>query len=116
MSDVKIEVDSAAVLAAFENLKTADIYNAIRDSALLVERDAKLNCPVDTGNLRASIQTEINETDTEYVAEVGTNVEYAAFVEFGTKNMEAKPYLVPALEANRDTIKESIMNALKEAN
>lgn len=33
-------------------------------------------------------------TETVYV--VGTNVEYAAYVEFGTSQMEAQPYLFPA--------------------
>lgn len=32
--------------------------------------------------------------DVVYV--VGTNVEYAAYVEFGTSKMEAQPYLFPA--------------------
>lgn len=32
--------------------------------------------------------------DTVYI--VGTNVEYAAFVEFGTSRMQAQPFLFPA--------------------
>jgi hypothetical protein len=34
--------------------------------------------------------------EAEYV--VGTNVEYAVYVEFGTSKMEAQPYLRPAAE------------------
>lgn len=34
--------------------------------------------------------------DDDVVWIVGTNVEYAAFVEFGTSKMEAQPYLLPA--------------------
>lgn len=110
---VDIKVDDSAVLAALDNLKSADVYSAIRDGALLVERDAKLNCPVDTGNLRASIQTEMNETADEYIAEVGTNVEYAGYVEYGTKKMDARPFLIPAFESNKESISQEIMNALR---
>ena len=34
--------------------------------------------------------------DDDVVYVVGTNVEYAAFVEFGTSKMKAQPYLRPA--------------------
>ena len=32
---------------------------------------------------------------------VGTNIEYAPYVEFGTRRQEAQPYLGPALEITR---------------
>lgn len=41
---------------------------------------------------------------------VGTNVEYAVYVEFGTSRMEAQPYLRPAVEqavTEMDTIADS---------
>ena len=45
---------------------------------------------------------------------VGTNVEYAVYVEFGTSRMEAQPYLRPAAEqavAELDQIADDIDNA-----
>ena len=46
---------------------------------------AKLLCPVDTGYLRESIQTNFAWLPSgEYVGTVGTIVEYAPYVEFGT--------------------------------
>lgn len=56
------------------------IQEALTKCALLVEADAKLNCPVDTGSLRSSITHNVYK---DY-AEVGTNYEYAPYVEFGT--------------------------------
>ena len=35
---------------------------------------------------------------------VGTNVEYAPYVEFGTRHMSAQPYLRPAVEEVRSNI------------
>lgn len=39
-------------------------------------------CPVDTGNLRGSITAEVDENT--LVARIGTAVEYAPYIEFGT--------------------------------
>jgi len=72
-------------------------------AALLVERTAKQLCPVDTGTLRRSI-THVIAPDRKS-ASIGSNVEYAPYVEMGTVKMTAKPYLRPALEANRAQIK-----------
>lgn len=54
---------------------------------------AKKLCPVDTGNLRNSIDYDVLD-DT---MQVGTNVEYASFVELGTSRQKAQPYLKPAI-------------------
>lgn len=74
------------------------VGDAVRKAAMEVERDAKINCPVDTGILRGSIGAEEKEP---LLFEVGTNVEYAAHVEFGTSKMAAQPYLEPAAETAR---------------
>ena len=82
-------------------------------TALEIERDAKLNAPVDTGMLRASITS--TGSGSEY--EIGTNIEYAPFVEFGTKYMAAQPFLFPAFEKGvRDlqkNIKKAVISALR---
>jgi hypothetical protein len=70
--------------------------------ALKCQATAKRLCPVDTGRLRSSIAWRL-ETDARGLhAVVGTGVTYAAYVEFGTRYMRARPYLRPALmEATR---------------
>lgn len=56
---------------------------------------------VRTGRLRSSISTSIGADELGVYADVGSNVEYAGFVELGTRYMTARPYLRPALEAGR---------------
>lgn len=74
----------------------------LRVAAMPIENDAKILCPYRTGNLRRSIHTEIEEeADKFIVAEIGTNVEYAKPVEFGTGRRKAKPYLRPAFDNNK---------------
>jgi len=79
--------------------------------ALNVESAAKLNASgrpgpnVDTGRLRSSITHEILETPDGLVARIGSNVEYARYVEEGGDPPGSRgpgyPYLAPALEAGR---------------
>ncbi len=53
---------------------------------------------VDTGRLRQSIAV-VRVADGHY--KVGTNVQYAPFLEFGTRRMAPRPFMRPALEAER---------------
>jgi len=71
-------------------------------ATLLVERSAKEKCPVKTGTLKRSITHDIEGS----TAVVGTNVEYAPFVEMGTSKWAGKPFLRPALLANVRRIKQ----------
>jgi hypothetical protein len=67
--------------------------------AIRVHSHAVSICPVDTGNLRSSItwQLEGGGIEEGISAIVGTNVEYAGYVEEGTRYMAARPYLKPSL-------------------
>ena len=57
----------------------------------------------DTGRLVGSIQVEIEAEDIF----VGSTLQYAAHLEYGTTTMQARPWLIPAVEANRrDALKE----------
>lgn len=51
---------------------------------LLVERDAKKNCPVDQGPLRASIQYNVSLNDNEIIGSIFSSLEYAPYVHQGT--------------------------------
>ena len=62
----------------------------------MAESHAKEACPVDTGNLRNSI-THATE-DSGHTVVIGSDVEYAPYVELGTVKMSPRPYLRPAIE------------------
>lgn len=65
--------------------------------AISVEGAAKRLCPVDTGRLRSSVTHALEQDSQGISAVVGTNVEYAVFVELGTSRSPAQPFLRPAL-------------------
>ena len=104
-----LEIDARAFLASLDKYQEdvlEGLQKDIEKAALTLEKNAKQNCPVDTGKLRASITTEVGNLE----AEVGTNVEYALCVEFGTSKQSAQPFMRPALDKaitqlNRDMAK-----------
>lgn len=75
-----------------------DIRNTTKSTARRISDQAKKNLTqnksVDTGTLRRSMTFVFYERDS--YAEIGTNVMYAPFVEFGTCRMSSRPYLRPA--------------------
>ena len=56
----------------------------MEQACLLVENQAKIDCPVDSGQLRSSITHSVDTSKNEIVGIVGTNIEYAPYVEYGT--------------------------------
>lgn len=128
-------VDNSA--AVKRELERAAIRGLIK-AAMLVEAQAVLLVPVSTSRLRGSIGYKVNES--ELVAYVGTNCEYAIYVEFGTGEfeengngrkggwvykdpsgewfftwgMEPQPYLRPAFRKNQKAIRDILANCLRE--
>ena len=62
------------------------LTDGLRKMTLKLEGEVKKATVVDTGRLRSSISHRYFAQGSE----VGTNVQYASFVEYGTKNMEAR--------------------------
>lgn len=76
---------------------------ALEEVGLVAEGYAKRACPVDTGRLRNSI-THIVDEGTRHVV-IGTNVEYAPYVELGTRHQKPQPFLKPAANDHASTYK-----------
>lgn len=94
----------------------SELEAMMQTTANRIERDAKSMAPVgETGNLRASIENEVESKRKAIIAEVGSNVEYAPYVEYGTSRMEAQPYLRPALEDHASSLEREIRLAVMKA-
>lgn len=75
---VNVESNTDEVLSALEE-KVRLALDLMGEAAA---GDARENCPVDTGRLRNSVTHETREG--EKAVYIGTNVEYAPYIEFGT--------------------------------
>nr|DAY24885.1 MAG TPA: putative tail component [Caudoviricetes sp.] len=135
--------DLARINARLESLAEADnttAEKAMQTAVLLVQRSAKVkvaNGHSVTGRLLNSIGKRVIKEGDELVGEVYTNVEYAPYLEYGTgvrgeathtppvdgelsfnpewTGHRAYPYMRPALEENKDTIKKLLQDAVKGA-
>jgi HK97 gp10 family phage protein len=93
-----VHIDQLAVMALAVRID-GPVALELERAALRVQNRATQLCPVDTGRLRASIDHEMGVDAEGAYALVGSNVEYAGYVEFGTRFMAPQPYLRPALAA-----------------
>ena len=105
ITDVEFESNSKEIMKELERL----IPVALEECGLAAEGYAKRLCPVDTGRLRNSI----THTTDENTAYIGTNVEYAPYVELGTSRQRAKPYLKPAVTDHTTEYKQIVERRLK---
>lgn len=88
MIEVQFESHADEILKEFKMAKA----RALERIGLRAERHAKNKCPKDTGTLQNSI-THVTDDDSVYI---GTDLEYAPYVELGTIRMSPRPYLRPA--------------------
>lgn len=98
----------------FKAAKEEAVQRAMESVGLHLEGEAAdelENSPrrVDTGRLKGSMA---HSSDDRSVT-VGTNVEYAIYVHFGTRKMAPNAFLKNAFELNMDQIKEYIINELR---
>lgn len=95
---VEVREDNREAIA---NAIDRALVAALEEVGLVAEGYAKRACPVDTGRLRNSI-THIVDEGTRHVI-IGTNVEYAPYVELGTRRQKPQPFLKPAAEDHAST-------------
>lgn len=81
-------------------------------SGELITSQAETLAPVDTGNLKTHIENKVVVSDK--AVHIGTNVEYAPYVEFGTWKMREQPFLRPAFRYNKNNVTKLLEQYLRE--
>lgn len=110
MSDVKL-IGFDKLEAKFKKSMNMDaVKTVVKGNGAQLQTKAQKNAPVGTpqstgipgymgGKLKQSIGLEI--TGGGMTAEVEPSAEYAAYVEYGTRYMDAQPYLKPAYDEQK---------------
>ena len=121
----EIKVDNTDAIKKATN---EAIYNALEIIGNKAADYAAGLAPVQTGNLKNSMTSEVSQE--EKAVYIGTNVEYAPFVEFGHHQevgryvpaigkrlvrefVPAQPFLKPAIENHMDEYKHILESELK---
>lgn len=75
-----------SLMRKFNNLGTMEpiVKKAVKKQAEIVRAVAVRLCPVDTGALKGSIYSKVEQDAGSTIGTVYTNTKYAAYVEFGT--------------------------------
>ena len=117
MADIPMDVTYEIKLDPRWREVGGKIEAVVQLAAFNVEKRAKKNltdkAAVDTGTLRGSIAAvPVGMTLGGELVDwrIGTHIEYAPFVEFGTSRMAERSYLIPAL----DTEHKHLRNAVKQ--
>lgn len=109
----KIKVDGLDKLEKKlkKNVTMTDISRVVRQNGKNLQERAERRAPVDTGTLKRSIDLEI--TDSGLTAVVEPTAEYAPYVEYGTRFMNAQPYLKPAFNEQKQQFKSDMQKLVR---
>ena len=119
---VKVAIEGAEKLV--KKLKEMDdaagdvLMKAAMEGGEIVLQEAKKNCPVDTGNLRNSLQlTKDKQTKTKATVKIDydKSLKYGTHVELGTKDQPAQPFLRSSVDENQTIINVEITDTVSDA-
>jgi HK97 gp10 family phage protein len=115
VAEVRVAVEGVeefkTAMQTFDSGVQNHVQTQLASWAEAVKALARQLVPVRTGHLRDSIYAEISE----WVAEIGSEATYALFVEFGTRQMRARPYLFPAVQEHLSRLEQMVCEAIDAA-
>lgn len=81
--------------------------------------ESDFGVPVKTGNLQRSIKKEIMSAAIGHVRgrvyQDGSVAPYGKYMEFGTSNIQARPFMRPALDINKEVVKRMLTEPRKKS-
>lgn len=80
-----------------------------------ISHDYKANKPDKSGEIKSGSVNGTVGSSGDNTVYIGTNVEYAPYVEYGTSMMAPRPYLAPAAENHAEEYKAIFEEYLKNA-
>ena len=89
-----------------------EIHNIVESAGDNMVSYAQGIVPVRTGNLMASIFSEVDPDDLSIA--LGATADYASFIEYGTVKMRAQPFLQPAADIGEEEMNARIEEAIVE--
>nr|DAW59143.1 MAG TPA: putative tail component [Caudoviricetes sp.] len=94
-----------------QNGRLEAVKRVVKMNGAELQAKAQRNAPVDTGTLKRSISLELR--DGVLTAESEATAEYAPYVEWGTRFMNAQPFMRPAYYAQKEQFKSDLSRLMK---
>ncbi len=118
MADFEMNVEVKVDMSSYSDA-VAKYPDKVKDVVQLAARRIEIGSKqlitdlgaVDTGATRSSIFVDPGTPSFEQ--KIGPTTEYAPFIEFGTRYMAARPFMVPTLEKERTPFMEALVEVLK---
>lgn len=85
----------------------AKALSTMREAMTMIQAETQMICPVKTGTLKRSYQSDAKDVDGEIVGAVGSNVEYAVWADL------QQPHLTRAVDENIKKVQDMFRDALK---
>lgn len=111
MAEIKLVGETKLIAKLKKNMQMDLVKKAIQVNGSELQTKAKEKAPVDTGQLKRSIGLEI--TDGGLTAEVEPGVDYAAYQEYGTRFMNAQPFMRPSLQEQAKQFRKDLERCVK---
>lgn len=109
--DFKLKGIDKLQSALNERADLSMVRDTIKLNGSELQRGAQRVVPVDTGDLKRSINLSIKYQGLE--ARVKPSMHYAAYVEFGTRYMAAQPYMRPSFYDQSSKFKSDMQRLMK---
>ena len=115
MGSIKVDGLDKLVKALKDNVSLDDVKRVVRNNGSQLQRNmqgkADFKKGYQTGTTKRSIGLEIK--DSGFTAEVGPETEYSPYLEYGTRFMDAQPFVKPAHEEQAEKFKRDMDKLVK---
>lgn len=113
----RLKVDGLEELqkALKDNVKMDDVKRVVRYHGAALQKNmqgkADFKMGYQTGQTKRSIGLEIQ--DDGFTAEVGPETDYSPYLEYGTRFMEAQPFVRPSFDHQKGLFKKDMQKLMK---
>lgn len=115
MGGIKVKGLDKLQKALKENVKLDDVKRVVRkngsDLQDRMQDKADFKKGYQTGQTKRSIGLEIK--DNGFTADVGPETDYSHYVEYGTRFMDAQPFVRPAYEEQKEKFKRDLSRLMR---
>lgn len=113
MAHFKIKgiAEAMSSIKSLQHIAAPEMVKVVKKNGAELQQKEMRTVPVDTGNLKRSILLAVEDNGMTSTVEPTTN--YAGYVEYGTRFMDAQPYVRPIYEQQKEIFMKDMKKYVK---